>query len=106
VDAAAEEEEVVGGVEGFGELEALVVDGAEDVFDLGGNLEKSQCARTYTQQVRFSADESSVGKTVFRADFNETTLVSLHREQQDRLNGGGGSPERTALPARFPAIRE
>ncbi len=38
VDAAAEEEEVVGGGEGFGELVALVVDGAENLFDLAGEL--------------------------------------------------------------------
>jgi hypothetical protein len=37
VDAAAEEEEVAGGGEGLGELLALVVDGAEDLFDLAGD---------------------------------------------------------------------
>ncbi len=38
VDAAAEEEEVVGGGEGLCELVALVVDGAEDLFDFSGEL--------------------------------------------------------------------
>ena len=38
VDAAAEEEEVVGGGEGLGELLALVVDGAEDFFDFAGDF--------------------------------------------------------------------
>jgi len=37
VDAAAEEEEVVDGGEGFRQLAALVVDGAEDLFELGGD---------------------------------------------------------------------
>ena len=38
VDAAAKEEEVVGGVEDLSELEALVVYGAEDVFDFAGEF--------------------------------------------------------------------
>jgi hypothetical protein len=38
VDAAAEEEEVAGGGEGLGELAALVVDGAEDLFELAGDF--------------------------------------------------------------------
>ena len=37
VDAAAEEEEVAGGGEGLGELAALGVDGAEDLFEFGGD---------------------------------------------------------------------
>ncbi len=41
VDAAAEEEEVAGGGEVFGELRALVVDGAEDVFELAGDFASS-----------------------------------------------------------------
>ena len=36
MDAAAEEEEVVGGVEDFCQVEALVVYGAEDVFEFAG----------------------------------------------------------------------
>jgi len=38
VDAAAEEEEVLRGGEGLGEFVALVVDGAEDFFELVGDL--------------------------------------------------------------------
>ena len=37
VDAAAKEEEVASGGEGFGELVALIVDGAEDGFELAGD---------------------------------------------------------------------
>ena len=38
VDAAAQEEEVVGGVEDAGELRALVVHRAEDLFELAGDF--------------------------------------------------------------------
>lgn len=33
-------------------------------------------------------------------------VVNRKMPRRRRLNGGGGSPERTALPARFPAIRD
>jgi hypothetical protein len=48
-----------------------------------------------------SAEESSI-----YGDFREFLSKLIATPRPDRLNGGGGSPERTALPAQFPAIRD
>src|SRR5271168_4636314 len=67
-------------------------------------LEKNTECLDNTSAARFSAYKSMSKKVVICGDFSRFLVYPGREKGLRRINGGGGSLERTALQAEFPGI--